>query len=113
MSDVLNKASQLHDVLAEADLPPGGQYVWQHGLDRVLVCRSLDGQVYAMRDLCPHARQPLAGGTVDGVAITCPKHGARFDLRTGDPLNAVCQRALSMLELRIESGRIQILLPTS
>ena len=106
------KTTQVHDVLALEALPPGGQHVWQHGLDRVLLCRGLDGQVSAMRDLCPHARQPLAGGSVDAQGITCPKHGARFDLRSGEPLNAVCKRPLSMLQARIEDGRILVELPS-
>lgn len=99
------------DVLALADLPCGGQHSQQFGLVRVLVCRSPAGEVVAMRDLCPHARQPLAGGSIDEQSITCPKHGARFDLRSGEPLNAVCRRAVAMLDVRIEQGRVQVAVP--
>lgn len=96
-----------------ASLPPGGQHVWQEGLTRVLVCRDTGGNVSAMMDLCPHARQPLAGGLVDAVSITCPKHGARFDLRTGAPLNAVCRRGLQVLAVRVVADDIVVALPTA
>lgn len=96
------------DVLELEALPCGGQHSVQLGLVRVLLCRRPDGQVVAMRDLCPHARQPLSGGTVDALSVTCPKHGARFDLASGAPLNAVCKRGLTLFDVRIDDGRILV-----
>lgn len=96
------------DLMALDALPCGGQHSIQCGLLRILLCRRPDGEVVALRDLCPHARQPLAGGGMDADSVTCPKHGARFDLRTGEPLNAVCRRAVTVFAVRIEAGRIQV-----
>jgi nitrite reductase/ring-hydroxylating ferredoxin subunit len=50
--------------------------------DGVLVCR-LDGVVCAVQSVCPHRGAPLAEGTLHGAVLTCPWHGASFDVRTG------------------------------
>jgi 3-phenylpropionate/trans-cinnamate dioxygenase ferredoxin component len=47
---------------------------------------NIDGHYYAIEDLCTHDGGELAGGGLDGYEVICPRHGARFDVRTG----AVC-----------------------
>jgi 3-phenylpropionate/trans-cinnamate dioxygenase ferredoxin subunit len=99
------------DVLAAADLPPGTQHVHTFGLTRILLCHTDTGRLFAVMDLCPHARLPLAGGDMRGSSITCPKHGARFDLESGCPLNGVSKKSLQTLDVRIVDQRIEIRLP--
>lgn len=99
------------DVVGLAALPPGSQHVHQLGLTRVLLCHTAEGRLFAVLDLCPHARQPLAGGALIGSSITCPKHGARFDLESGCPLNGVSKKPLHTLALRINGERIEVCLP--
>jgi 3-phenylpropionate/trans-cinnamate dioxygenase ferredoxin subunit len=48
----------------------------------VLIAHAHDG-FYAVANSCTHAAQPLEGGRIQGHALYCPVHGARFDLRTG------------------------------
>jgi len=43
----------------------------------------VDGVFYALSDTCTHRRGPLSEGTVEGAEVTCPWHGATFDIRTG------------------------------
>lgn len=50
----------------------------------VLVCRTAAG-VFAVENRCSHQLAPLEGGKLKGFHLFCPKHGARFDLRTGVP----------------------------
>lgn len=64
-----------------------------------------------MLDVCPHARQPLAGGSVVGNTITCPHHGACFDLASGQPTNGVTAQSLKLLAVREDNGRIAVKLP--
>ena len=46
---------------------------------------NIDGEYYAIYDTCPHkGTAPLIRGTLDGVAVKCPNHGYRFDLKTGE-----------------------------
>jgi nitrite reductase/ring-hydroxylating ferredoxin subunit len=47
---------------------------------------NVDGTFYAIDDMCPHAGGPLSEGCVAGDRVTCPWHGADFNLKTG----AVC-----------------------
>ncbi len=50
--------------------------------DGVVVCR-VDGELFAIADNCSHADQKLSEGRLRGGTITCPKHGAAFDVRDG------------------------------
>jgi 3-phenylpropionate/trans-cinnamate dioxygenase ferredoxin subunit len=52
---------------------------------RLLICHTAEG-FYAVDDTCTHDDGPLADGWLDGNAIECPRHGARFDVTTGKVL---------------------------
>ena len=45
----------------------------------------VDGELYAMDDICPHAGSSLSEGVLDGTCVICPTHNWEFDLRTGLP----------------------------
>lgn len=53
---------------------------------RIALARA-GGKLYAVQDLCTHDDGPLGEGCLDGHAIQCPRHGARFDIRTGAVLS--------------------------
>src|SRR5687768_6902275 len=64
------------------DIPPGKvSYAEADGL-RVALCNA-DGQIYAIDDVCTHDGGSLDQGELQGFTIECPRHGARFDIRTG------------------------------
>lgn len=48
-----------------------------------IVIVNLDGEYYAISDTCSHEEASLSEGELDGNVITCPKHGSRFDVKTG------------------------------
>ena len=52
------------------------------GRDGIVVCRAA-GQLYALADNCSHADTPLSEGRLRGFGLTCPLHGATFDVRDG------------------------------
>jgi 3-phenylpropionate/trans-cinnamate dioxygenase ferredoxin subunit len=52
------------------------------GRDGIVVCR-VAGQLYALDDNCSHADTPLSEGRLRGFGLTCPLHGASFDVRDG------------------------------
>ena len=54
------------------------------GIEVVIV--NLDGDFYAIEDVCTHDGGPLGEGKLEGCQIICPRHGARFDVRTGQAL---------------------------
>jgi 3-phenylpropionate/trans-cinnamate dioxygenase ferredoxin subunit len=66
-----------------SDLADGELRCFEHvGRDGIVVCR-VAGQLYALDDNCSHADTPLSEGRLRGYAITCPLHGASFDVRDG------------------------------
>ena len=64
-------------------IPEGGVKIVQSGSLFVGVYR-IDGELYAIEDRCSHDDGPLCEGDREGFEVICPRHGARFDLRTGD-----------------------------
>ncbi len=74
---------------------------------------NLQGELYAFEDKCTHADWPILGSGLDakdlieGDTITCPRHGARFCLRTGAPLNPPAYEPLTCFPVRIHHGMVQ------
>ena len=64
------------------DLSPGTVQVVDLDDQEIALC-NVDGQVYAIANLCTHDGSPLNQGCLNGHAVECPRHGARFDVRTG------------------------------
>ena len=72
-------------VCATNELLPGEFQVAFDG-DTAIAVFNIDGAFYAIEDVCTHDGGELAGGPVDGFEIECIRHGAKFDLRTGEAL---------------------------
>jgi 3-phenylpropionate/trans-cinnamate dioxygenase ferredoxin subunit len=71
----------------------------------------LDGQYYALSDICTHAYAAMTDGYVEDGQIECPLHGACFDIRTGKALTAPATEDLDSYPVRIEGDQIQVGLP--
>lgn len=69
---------------------------------------NLDGKYYAIEDVCTHDGGQLTGGEVEGDQIICPRHGARFCIRTGAALTAPAYEPTATFPVRIENGEIQV-----
>ena len=63
-------------------------------------------QFFAIEDVCTHDGQPLTDGPVCGGEITCPRHGARFDLATGKAVCMPATEAVSTFDVKVEEGTI-------
>jgi 3-phenylpropionate/trans-cinnamate dioxygenase ferredoxin subunit len=73
-----------HRVAALSEIAPGTtKRVELAGLG-MLLC-NVDGSVYAIEDVCTHDGGPLDQGELEGACVVCPRHGATFDVRSGDP----------------------------
>lgn len=68
----------------------------------------LDGEYYAIEDACTHDGAEIASGRLDGCEIVCPRHGARFCLKTGKVLKAPAYEDLTCFSVRVENGVIQV-----
>ncbi len=63
--------------------------------------------MYALEGKCVHMACPLFGGTLDGYTLTCPCHDWRFDIRTGQFLDAP-ELALACYEVKSEDGKLSV-----
>ena len=93
----------------------GGIAGWQDGETRsiaagrrMIAIARTQGQFYAIEDLCTHDGGELAGGLVEGTEIICPRHGARFCLRTGKALTPPAYEPVAAFETRIEADHLWV-----
>jgi metal-sulfur cluster biosynthetic enzyme/nitrite reductase/ring-hydroxylating ferredoxin subunit len=70
---------------------PAGEKLFVEVEDQPVALFNVDGQIYAIDDVCTHDGGPLADGKLTGHEIECDRHGARFDIRTG---SALCMPAV-------------------
>ncbi len=68
----------------------------------------VDGAFYAMSDTCTHRGGPLSEGTVEGTEVTCPWHGAKFDLRTGAVLGPPARQGVRGYPARVTGTDVEI-----
>ncbi|HLU49044.1 MAG TPA: non-heme iron oxygenase ferredoxin subunit [Planctomycetota bacterium] len=89
------------------EIPEGETRTFEVGPEWIALCKR-DGQVWAVEDFCPHDTGPLGEGTLEGHEIICPRHGARFDIRTGDVkrLPALC--GIRTFPVRVVDGRVEV-----
>ncbi len=90
-----------------ADLPDGQTRSIPVGKRMIAVARSGDAY-YAVDDVCTHDGEPLTGGEIEGTEIICPRHGARFCLRTGEALTPPAYEPVRTYETKMEAGRLWV-----
>ena len=73
----------------------------------ILLC-NVDGEFYAVENLCSHAATPLSHGRLDGYRLECPVHGARFDVRDGKVARRPARRALRTFPVVVTGSRVAI-----
>lgn len=98
------KVAQIEDVL-----PGTGKVVQAGGV--VLALFNLGGKFYALNNNCTHAGGPLGDGAVDGRVVTCPWHGSRFDVTTGEVLGPPARRPVAAYPVRVQDGTVFVELP--
>jgi len=85
-------------VLHASELPPGQmKLVEVNGKD--ILMTNLDGNYHAMSNKCSHLGGSLVMGTLDGSIVTCPRHGAKFDLKSGE---AVGEARIAVLKIGVK-----------
>lgn len=90
-----------------AELPQGSARAFDADGVRVVLCRVGD-RVYALEDSCSHDDAPLGGGRLDGHAIECPRHGARFDVRDGSVLRMPAAAPVRTFRVAVEGGEVYV-----
>lgn len=98
------------DICGLDDLQPGERLFLEIGNVRVVLFNIAEN-LYAIGDICTHDQGPLGDGELDGYEIVCPRHGARFDVRSGKATRLPAIEPAPSFPVRIISGRIEIGLP--
>ncbi len=88
-------------VATRGELPPGSKKLAEVD-GRPIAVFNVDGAIYAIDDVCTHDGGPLAEGELKGSEIMCPRHGARFDVKTG---RALCMPAVEPVTAHLTEVR--------
>ena len=95
------------DVILDSALAEGEHAVVEVDGLEVAVFR-VEGALHAVQDVCSHDGAEIASGRLEGCEIICPRHGARFCLKTGKVLKGPAYEDLLCFPLRVENGLIQV-----
>lgn len=99
--------SEWVDVAAVGKLPPGERRIVDVD-DVQIAVFNLDGEYYAIEDVCTHDYAPLADAKLEGDEIICPRHGARFCIKTGAVTAPPAYEAITTFPVREHQGMIQV-----
>ncbi|MGG1675438.1 Rieske (2Fe-2S) protein [Neobacillus sp. NRS-1170] len=73
-----------------------------------LVLFHLQEGYYVTSNICTHRRQYLTEGSMDGGSVNCPRHGGKFDIKTGEPLAGPCFAPIQTFPVDIRNNEIWI-----
>ncbi|GGX88938.1 MULTISPECIES: nitrite reductase small subunit NirD [Vogesella] len=91
---------QLNDIPAQ-----GARVLKRDDGDDIAIFRTIDDQVFALVDKCPHKGGPLSQGIVSGRTVTCPLHNWNIDLATGEAC-APDEGCSGHIPVKLEAGAI-------
>jgi 3-phenylpropionate/trans-cinnamate dioxygenase ferredoxin subunit len=96
-----------HRVAAVSDIIDGEAKPARVGELEIALVR-VDGAIYAIEDVCPHAYALLSQGFVEGNEIECPLHAARFEISTGKVLCPPADRDLLTYPVRVDGEDVLV-----
>jgi 3-phenylpropionate/trans-cinnamate dioxygenase ferredoxin subunit len=76
--------------------------------DRLVVLIHAGGSWYCLDDVCTHDGGPLGEGPLEGNTIKCPRHGAKFDIRTGAALTMPATEPTAVHEVKVDGDRVLV-----
>ncbi len=97
--------------VATVDELSNGQRLFLEVSNNFLIIFNIADNYFAIADLCSHDEEPLDDGQLEGYAVVCPRHGARFDIRTGQALTPPAVEAIPAYPVRVVDGSIEVGLP--
>lgn len=107
-----NQELRYIQITSVQEIPDGERLFFEiDGLPIVLY--SLNGLYFATGDECSHDGGSIGDGEIDGNEIICPRHGARFDIRTGKVKGMPAVTDIPSYQVRVVDGKIEIGVPVS
>ncbi len=102
--------SEFISVAKVEDLPEGEAHVVEVNGRSVALCHVAGGAIYAIENVCTHDDGPLGEGTLRGDQIECPRHGALFDVTTGQPKTLPAVRGVQSFAVRVQGDDVQVVI---
>lgn len=98
------------EIAPVSELSNGGRLFVELG-DKPMVIFNIAGQFFAIGDVCTHDDGPLGDGLLEGDHIVCPRHGAEFDVRTGQAVQMPAVVDIPAYPVRVVDGKIYVGIP--
>lgn len=99
-------------VVAEEDALSNGERLFVEIDEYEIVVFNIAGKLYAIADVCSHDDGPVGDGEFEAeFEIACPRHGARFDVRTGEALSLPAVIDIPAFPVRVADGHIEVGIP--
>jgi 3-phenylpropionate/trans-cinnamate dioxygenase ferredoxin subunit len=89
------------------DVPDPGKMLLEVD-DRLVVLLHIGGELFCIDDVCTHDGGPLGEGELCGHELACPRHGAKFDVRSGAPLTMPATEATRTHEVKVDGEEILV-----
>jgi 3-phenylpropionate/trans-cinnamate dioxygenase ferredoxin subunit len=99
--------SKFIPVARQEDIPPGSRLHVDLEEESVIIL-NIEGEYYCIADLCTHDGGPLEDGDVLDHQIECPRHGARFDVRTGAVTRLPATDPIPTYPVRVEDEQVWV-----
>jgi len=97
--------------IAPASELPNGERLFIEIEGRMIVIFNIAGQYFAIADVCSHDDGPVGEGDLEGYNITCPRHGAQFDVRTGKVTQMPAVVDIPAYPVQVRDGNLFIGIP--
>jgi NAD(P)H-dependent nitrite reductase small subunit len=99
--------AQFVKVATTDEIAPGaGKQIEVNGKQIALF--NLDGSFYAIDNTCTHRGGPLAEGFVEGEEVTCPWHGAQYNIKTGAVLSPPAPQGVAKYNVRVQGNDVEV-----
>lgn len=95
------------DVAKTSELEAGSHRVVD--VDDVMIAVfNVEGEFFAIEDVCTHDGGELTGGEIENDVIVCPRHGAKFSIRSGEVLAPPAYEPVDTFPVRVQDGVVQV-----
>ena len=100
--------SENFTAVAQLDALKTGKMLRVSVADQAILLANVDGEIYAVEDMCSHEDASLYNGALKGRCVECPLHGSHFDLKTGEPQEEPATEAIKTFPVKIEDEQIMV-----
>ena len=109
-TDLPEEQVEFFEIAKVGDLPNGERLFVDIG-DAAVVVFNIAGKYFAIGDVCTHDDGPLGDGDLEGTNVVCPRHGAEFDVRTGQAVGMPAVVDIPAYPVQVRDGKLFVGVP--